>query len=74
MSLCNSRKFRDKTSSLRVINKMVVDPATQYFVKCNNNLCRDRIAYILRENGEDVDRADKFCILYCAYNAIAGVK
>jgi len=38
-----SRKFRDKTS-LRVINKMVVDPATQYFVKCNNNLCRDRMA------------------------------
>jgi len=72
MSLCNLRKFRDKTS-LRVINKMVVDPATQYFVKCNNNLCCDRIAY-MRENGEDVDHADKFCILYCAYNAIAGIK
>lgn len=36
---------------------------------------RDRIAYTCtRENGEDADRADKFCILYCAYNAIAGVK
>lgn len=34
---------------------------------------RDRTAYT-RENGEDADRADKFCILYCAYNAIAGVK
>jgi len=28
----------------------------------------------MRENEEDVDHADKFCILYCAYNAIAGVK
>lgn len=51
MLLCNSRKFRDK-KPLRVINKMVVDPATQYFVKCNNNLCCDRIACIRRENGE----------------------
>lgn len=66
-------KFRDKTSSLRVINKMVADPATQYFVKCNN-LCRDRIARVWWENEEDVDHIDKFCIFYCAYNAIAGVK
>lgn len=73
MLLCNSRKFRDK-KSLRVINKMVVDPATQYFVKCNNNFML-RIGCIREKSvGEDVGHADKFCILYCAYNAIAGVK
>ena len=83
MSLCNSRGSAIRRRLVRVINKMVVDVATQYFVKCNNNLCRDRI-YAERKWGrrrvegeggrEYVDRADKFCILYCAYNAVAGVK
>lgn len=30
--------------ALLVINKTVVDPATHYFAKCNNNLCHDRTA------------------------------
>lgn len=57
MSLCNSRGSAIRRRLVRVINKMVLDAATQYFVKCNNNLCRDRI-YNMRgeKTREYVDR------------------
>lgn len=50
MSLCNSRGSAIRRRLVRVINKMVADAATQYFVKCNNNLCNDRI-YAERKRG-----------------------